>query len=300
MGAADGEARRAPSRAGTNALNGGPSGDASAPSRASGRSGTDARSRDARVADEREARGAGPHADAASARLTDRPGRRKSADERSAEITAAARELALGEGLSAVTLRGIAARAGVTPALVAHYRPNMDALVAETFATIVSSELREIAQVAGLGTPRAVPTEGTPSAAAAASTASTDGVSATARLGALVATLLDGSRDDVTLVWVEAWALGRRNEALAAAVRAQMDAWQEVVQALLEEGVGRGEFAVDDPAAVAWQLLGMIDGLNAQALVRWGEGRSVLLTHALEGMLGLPRGALAVLPTSGA
>ena len=49
-----------------------------------------------------------------------------------------------------------------------------------------------------------------------------------------------------------------------------------------------------DPAQAAWQLLGMIDGLNAQALVRWGAGgdRGPVLARAVEGMLSLPRGAL--------
>jgi len=51
---------------------------------------------------------------------------------------------------------------------------------------------------------------------------------------------------------------------------------------------------------VAWQLLGMVDGLNAQALVRWGDTahRSSLTQHAVEGMLGLPRGALDAESTS--
>jgi hypothetical protein len=38
----------------------------------------------------------------------------------------------------------------------------------------------------------------------------------------------------------------------------------------------------------------MIDGLNAQALVRWGAGgeRGPALARAVEGMLGLERGTL--------
>jgi AcrR family transcriptional regulator len=223
---------------------------------------------------------------------------RKAPDERRAEIAEAARALALDDGLAAVTLRGVAARGGLTPALVAHYRPNMDELVAETFRTIVAAELREVGAWDGAMPPEgtgppdgAVPPEGTGPRVGAVTPDGTM-TSVIERLGTLVHTLLDGSRDDVTLIWVEAWALGRRNERLAEAVREQMDAWQSVLQHLIEDGAARGEFEVDDPAAVAWQLLGMIDGLNAQALVRWGEGRSVLLTHALEGLLGLPRGTL--------
>jgi AcrR family transcriptional regulator len=196
---------------------------------------------------------------------------RKSPVERAAEIAEAARDLALEQGLTAVTLRGIATRIDVAPALVAHYQPNMDALVASTFATIVAAEIDEVdAMISDLPTPAA-------------------------RLSALIETLLDGTRDDVTVVWVEAWGLGRRNDALAASVREEMDSWQAVVQGVVEQGVASGDFETPDAAAVAWQLLGMIDGLNAQALVRWGDAgaRGSLIGHALEGMLGLRRGALA-------
>lgn len=196
---------------------------------------------------------------------------RKTPAERSAEIADAARSIALEQGLAAVTLRSIAARIDVAPALVAHYEPNMEALVASTFAAVVSAEIDEVvALLAAHPTPRE-------------------------RLAVLLSTLLDRTRDDVTIVWVEAWGLGRRSEALAASVRRQMDAWQAVVQGVIEAGVAAGEFETDDAASVAWQLLGMIDGLNAQALVLWGEPnqRGSLISHAVEGMLGLGRGALA-------
>ena len=196
---------------------------------------------------------------------------RKSPAERSAEIADAARQVALEHGLAAVTLRSIAARAGVAPALVAHYQPNMDALVASTFGTIVAAELAEVHDlVAALPTPRE-------------------------RLALLLETLLDGTRDDVTIVWVEAWALGRRNDALAEAVRHEMDDWRTLVQGIIEAGVAGDGFETDDAASVAWQLLGMIDGLNAHALVRWEDAadRGSRIGHAVEGMLGLPRGALA-------
>ncbi|UOQ87963.1 TetR family transcriptional regulator C-terminal domain-containing protein [Agromyces endophyticus] len=195
---------------------------------------------------------------------------RKSPDERTRDIVGAARELALEEGLAAVTLRAVAARAGVAPALVAHYVPSMESLIASTFATVVGAEIAEVeALVSTLDGPRA-------------------------QLGTLIRTVLDGSRDDVTVVWVEAWALGRRNETLALAVREQMDAWQTVLQGVIETGVRSGDFETTDASGVAWQVLGMIDGLNAQALVRWGDTahRGELTLHAVEGLLGLPRGGL--------
>ncbi|MCP2370813.1 AcrR family transcriptional regulator [Agromyces terreus] len=197
---------------------------------------------------------------------------RKSPAERAAEIAAAAREVAVEDGISALTLRSIAARIDVAPALVAHYEPNMESLIARTFGGIVQAELIEVgALVADLATPRA-------------------------RLSHLLDTLLDGTRDDVTLIWVEAWAMGRRNEALAQRVRDEMDDWHAFLLGIVTAGVAEGEFETDDPAGVAWQLLGMIDGLNAHALVRWGDSgeRGSRIGHAVEGMLGMRRGALAV------
>ncbi len=199
---------------------------------------------------------------------------RKSPAERSAEILEAAREIALEEGLTALTLRNVAARVGVASGLVAHYQPTMDTLVSSTFATIVAAETQE---VAGLLSQQPGPPE---------------------RLGLLVETLLDNSRLDVTAIWVEAWTLGRRNEALAASVREQMDAWQKVFEGVVEDGNASGDFNVSDAAAVAWQILGMVDGLNAQALVRWNgiTDRGTHLAHAVEGMVGAARGSLATTP----
>lgn len=189
---------------------------------------------------------------------------RRAPAERRAEIAGAARAIALADGLHAVTLRAIAARASVTPALVAHYAPAMEELVATTFAGIVGDELAEVAQLVAGEAPRDA-------------------------LRALIETLLSGTRDDVTAVWVEAWALGRRSDPLAAAVREQMDAWARLLREVIEEGAADGSFRVEDPSAAAWQLLGMIDGLNAQALVRWGGAaeRAELLLRAAEAMLGV-------------
>lgn len=196
---------------------------------------------------------------------------RKSAPERRREIADAAQALALSGGLSAVTLRAVAAEVGVAPGLVAHYEPNMDALVADAFAAVASTELSEVRTVLARDP------------------------SPLRQLQALIAMLLDGTRDDITRVWVQAWGLGDGNAPLAERVRSEMDAWQLVLEQVVAAGAAAGEFAASDAGAVARQLLGMVDGLNAHALVGWGsaEQRVDLMSHAVEGMLALPRGALA-------
>lgn len=189
---------------------------------------------------------------------------RRSAAERRAELADAAEAIARSEGLSAVTMRAVAARAEVAPTLVVHHVASMDHLVADTFTCIVAAELTELVALAA-----AVPDAGY-------------------RLDAVLDTVLDGTRDEVTLVWVEAWALGRRNTPLAAAVREQMDAWRAFFAQLIQAGCDAGRYRVADPSAVAGQLLGMLDGLNAHALVGWGSGvdRATLMRRAADAMLG--------------
>jgi AcrR family transcriptional regulator len=195
---------------------------------------------------------------------------RKAPADRRAEIAAVARAIALQQGLDAVTQRAVAHDAAVAPALVAHYVVSMDVLAADTFATIVGEELAEVRRLAA---------------------AEVDPV---ARLRVILGTLLDGSRQDVTSVWVQAWSLGRRNEPLAAAVRKQMDDWRTAFREVLDEGERWGAFACEDAGETAWHILAMIDGLNAHALVRWGAPavQAQLLRRAVGAMLGLEPGAL--------
>ncbi len=190
---------------------------------------------------------------------------RKNSAQRHTEIDDAARALALSNGLSGVTLRAIAGRMGVASGLVAHYAPSMDHLVASTFTAIVAAELEDVRQVI-------------------ASTASP-----ISGMGALIDTLLDDSRVDVTLVWVQAWALGSSNAPLASAVRREMDHWQRAIAELVERGTADGAFRTDDGDGVAWHLLAMIDGLNAHSLVRWkdAEHRRALTKRSVAALLGI-------------
>jgi|tagenome__1003787_1003787.scaffolds.fasta_scaffold19138173_2 hypothetical protein len=71
-----------------------------------------------------------------------------------------------------------------------------------------------------------------------------------------------------------------------------MDAWESFVASLIE-----GIVEVSAPAdcrSLARQILGMIDGLNAHALVNWrdADDRLALLTRSVEALLRLPPGAL--------
>jgi AcrR family transcriptional regulator len=206
------------------------------------------------------------------------PRLRKSAAERRAEVADAARALAREQGLAAVTLRAVAARVGVAPGLVAHYAPSMDDLVADTFGDLVATELRDIVTLVQRADP------------------------APRRLGILLETLLDGSRSDITLVWVQAWAMGAGNEALATRVRTEMDDWQDAIAAEIARGMDDGSLVRGDAAGIAWHLLAMIDGLNAHSLVRWNDrpDRVTLAARAIAGLVGVdPAELTAASPSEG-
>lgn len=190
---------------------------------------------------------------------------RKSPAERAAEILAAATDLARTEGLAAVTVRSVADRAGITQGLVAHYFPSMQELLARIYGDLVGAEVDEVRAVVATD-------EGD-----------------RGRIRSLLETVLDGSRDDVTVLWVEGWALGRRNAELAAAVREQMDAWHALVSEAIVADVRAGVLRVDDVDRAAWRVLAFVDGLGAQSLVRDAPMRASVedAVQAVESWLGV-------------
>lgn len=185
-------------------------------------------------------------------------------EERERSIVEGAVALAQESGIESLTVRAVAARVGVTPALVAHYRPVMDAFVAEVFGAIVAAERDEVLAAFS-------PAGGLRSG-----------------LQRLVETLLDDARDDVALIWVQAWALGVRNEPLGARVRAEMDRWQSGLHEVIA-GAASGDDALVDPASAAWMLLAMVDGMSAHALVKWApRDRADLARRTVSAALDRP------------
>ncbi|KJL49056.1 HTH-type transcriptional regulator BetI [Microbacterium hydrocarbonoxydans] len=179
--------------------------------------------------------------------------------ERERSIVDGAMALAHESGIEALTVRAVASRVGVTPALIAHYRPVMDEFVAEVFGEIVAAEREEV-----LG-----------------------GFELTGdlreNLQRLIETLLDDTREDVALVWVQSWSLGARNEALGQRVRHEMDLWQSG----LEDVIRRASAGTVDPEPAAWLLLAMVDGMSAHSLVKWApHDRADLARRTLAAVLG--------------
>lgn len=195
---------------------------------------------------------------------------RKSPQQRSAEIHDAALAVAREDGLSALTLRSVAARAGVASGLVAHYVESMDDLLVRTFRELVAGELDEVrVEVATAG-------------------------SAAARVARMIETVLDSGHNDITLIWVDAWSLGRGSAALAEAIEEQMTAWQTFIAGVIDDGRDARLFTTEDSFAVGWQILAMIDGIAAHALTRRTDAAAFgeRLAQACETLVGAAPGTI--------
>jgi AcrR family transcriptional regulator len=173
-----------------------------------------------------------------------RDAKRKLPAERHGELLAKAVEISQAEGLSAVTLRRVAADLGVTPGLVSHYFSSAEQLITAAFRSAAIADLNEARSRVD-----AVPT-------------------ALAKMDALMDYVLDDSSDDASALWLEAWSLGRRNAPLAAEAKSLTDEWLACIAGIVREGTQAGEFRVNDVDVAARRLLTMIDGLGAQKVVR--------------------------------
>lgn len=201
--------------------------------------------------------------------MSNTSGRRLTPEQRQLAISKSAHEIALSDGLSAITLRAVAARAGMTPALVAHYIASMEDLSNKTFQNIVRAQL----EVLHLEIEERSPVD---------------------QLNATLERLFDETYQETDLVWAEAWSLGRRRESLAAILREESDRWLDAFEKIVGMGQAQGVFHVKDLKGAAFALLCVIDGSNAHSLVRWGDPieRTAQLESAIENLLGAKPGTL--------
>jgi AcrR family transcriptional regulator len=163
--------------------------------------------------------------------------------ERHDELLAKAVEISRDEGLSAVTLRRVAAALGVTPGLVSHYFSSAEQLIVAAFGAVADGDLAQARRrVAAVDT-------------------------ATAKVGALMDYVLDDSTVDESANWLDAWSLGRRNPVLAERANALTGEWLAFIADIVRAGSAAGEFRVADPDVAARRLLTMIDGLGAQKVI---------------------------------
>ena len=219
-----------------------------------------------------------------------RDAKRKLPAERRGELLGRAVQIARTEGLSAVTLRRVAADLGVTPGLVSHNFAAAEQLTAAAFRAAAQQDLDAAnarvqargprwgggprggppppppggARGGGRGPPAAPPPPppGPHARVQAQPTAST-------KILALIDYMLADDGDDGSALWLETWTLARRNPVLAAEADDLTAQWVARIADIVAAGVEAGEFTVDGRVdAVARRVLTLIDGLGSQKVVR--------------------------------
>ncbi len=186
------------------------------------------------------------------------------------QIREAAQSLAVEQGLQALTHRSLARRLGVSHSLVVHYVPELAALRAQAYGDLIRAELEEVRE------------------------AIEDCDSALSRLARLIDLLSVTGREGSAAVWLDGWSIGRLDESMAQVVRQSMAEWQRFLEQIIEAGAAEGDFRVEDVSGCAWELIALLDGLNAHILVRFGnqEDYRLRIASPIEARLALPEGAL--------
>jgi AcrR family transcriptional regulator len=200
--------------------------------------------------------------------------RRKTPEARRLEILKSAGDIALTDGLEAVTYRRVADHLGCAPGLIHHYFPVVVDLVAEALADVLITDQNESFDAADAE------------------------VDALAGLSNLLRRWTFHKANEFSHLWLDAWSLARRQAPIRAVVDDVMRRGHVRLVALIDAGVQQGCFTLADTDSVAWYLLTTLDGLIVHTSIGVNQGL-VDVTHTVatftEQELGLPAGALRIL-----
>jgi AcrR family transcriptional regulator len=189
-------------------------------------------------------------------------------------IVDAALAVARRKGLAATTVRDVAAEMGTSSGLIHHYFDSMDEVLAAAFERVAGEDLAQTEVLLDrAGDPREV-------------------------LRAFLASYGPVGDDWAFQLWLDAWAEAARRPVLRATSSRLNLAWAALLERTIRAGIAAGEFRCDEPAAAAWRILSLVDGLALQVVAHGNViRRSDMLTWsatAAERELHLPAGALAV------
>ncbi|MGW2559213.1 TetR/AcrR family transcriptional regulator [Streptomyces sp. NPDC001514] len=197
---------------------------------------------------------------------------RLSVAERQEELLRAAVEQIEARGVAAVRIADVASALGVSNALVLYHFSTKERLVAAAFAYAAEGDLAHLRKILGRRT------------------------SAVRRLRAAVRWYAPTGQAKGWRLWIEGWAASLREPALREVARELDQQWKAELTAVIAEGAAAGEFRCADPAAAAWRLTALLDGLAVQMTSYAGSlSRAAMLEwtdEALARELGLDRAAL--------
>jgi AcrR family transcriptional regulator len=198
---------------------------------------------------------------------------RQAVEVRREEILRAAVEQIAARGFANTRVADVAAAMGVSTALLFYHFESKDRLLSEAFEYAAERDLARLGRLASATTP------------------------AVQRLSRILSLYGPGTTADQGWpLWIEAWAAALRVPELQATSRRLDVRWKDTVAAVIRDGVEAGEFRCDDPAAAAWRVTALLDGLAIQTTVHRGLLSRRTVTRwaraAAAAELGIPVDAL--------
>lgn len=199
---------------------------------------------------------------------------RMTADRRREATIAAALAVARRKGLASTTVRDVAREMGVSSGLIHHYFQTMDEVLAAAFESVAVADLKRVEDaVAG-----AKDSEGA--------------------LLAFFNEYAPADADWAFQLWLDAWAEAARRPTLRGASQRLNLAWHSLLERTVREGVEDGGFGCQDPAATAWRILSVLDGLALQVVAHKSViARGDMIAWAIlaaEHELGVEPGTLGI------
>ena len=178
-------------------------------------------------------------------------------EERRTEILETTCEVVIERGLAATRIADVAKRLGVSSSLIHYHFESKEQLLAEAFSHYARKDLAEMeAEV------EAAPT-------------------AVAQLDRAIQNYVpEGSGDVEWMLWIDGWGEALRNPMMRKISQELDEQSAGLLERVITNGVERGEFACDDPAAAAIRLTSVVDGLAVQFAAHEGlMTRDQLIDH---------------------
>jgi AcrR family transcriptional regulator len=171
---------------------------------------------------------------------------RRKVEVRREEILRATVEEVTERGFASTRVADVAARLGISTGLVFYHFDSKEGLLSQAFAYAAERDLERLDAAAdGRG-------------------------SATRRLARILTLYGPDETGAAWPLWIDAWATSLRSPEMAEVSRRLDLRWKDTVAEIVRQGVEAGEMTCADPAAAAWRLTAMLDGLAVQATVHQG------------------------------
>ena len=171
----------------------------------------------------------------------------KPAATRRQELVDAAVRVIRRKGLLETTSRDVAAEAGTSTGLLSHYFESQDQLLVAAFEQVATQDLARVRR---------------------ALQAAPDAVT---RLRVLLDEFAPAARSWQYRMWIDVWAASAHHGELRRSSRRLNGEWLSTLTGLMAGGVGEGAFTCADPAASAWRLLALLDGMSVQLVAHQGR-----------------------------